>query len=174
MAYYDVVRSGMANTLDIFKRLGFKGVAVEGRDFDFSKDPGSANRKAVVYSSKSENLVPYFKNGASAIIPQNPEVLGEMRKYVNEMQDYGTSFIIDASAIENAYGTYRALLIGKFRDCTGIMLGRGIRVGIASLARNNMEVLAPVQLIAICKALGIETNDAKKALSENRSIISKL
>ena len=174
MAYYDAARSGMANARGLFKRLGFRSVIIEGEDFDFSKDPGSANGKAVVYSSKSESLLPYLKNGVSAIIPQNPETLGEMEKYVKDMKDYGTSFIIDASVIENAYGTYRALLMGRFRDCTEIMLSKGINLGIASLARNEGEVLAPQQLIAICGSLGMSMEEAKKALTENRSMISKL
>lgn len=173
MAYYDAARSSMANARGLFERLGFRSVIIEGEDFDFAKDPGSANGKAVVYSSKSESLVPYLKNGVKAIIPQNPETLGEMEKYVKDMKDYGASFIIDASAIENAYGTYRALLMGRFRDCTEIMLGKDIEVGIASLARNEAEVLAPQQLMAICGALGMNKNEAKKALAENRSIISK-
>ncbi len=173
MAYYDAVRSGMANTRALFGRLGFRSVIIEGEDFEFSKDPGSANGNAVVYSSKNENLLPYLKNGARAIIPQNPETLEEMEKYVKDMKDYGTSFIIDASAIENAYGTYRALLMGKFRDCTEVMLGKDIAVGIASLARNEAEALAPQQLMAICGALGMDKNGAKRALAENRSIISK-
>lgn len=97
-----------------------------------------------------------------------------MEKYVKDMKDYGTSFIIDASVIENAYGTYRALLMGRFRDCTEIMLSKGINLGIASLARNEAEVLAPQQLIAICGSLGMSMEEAKKALTENRSMISKL
>jgi hypothetical protein len=164
----------MANARGLFKRLGFHDVIIEGEDFDFSKDPGSANGKAVVYSSKSESLTPYLKNGARSIIPQNPETLGEMKKYVRDMKDYGTSFVIDASTMENAYGTYRALLIGKFGECTAMMLGKGIGIGIASLARNEMEVLAPEQLMAICGALGLDRNDARKALAENRGMISKL
>ena len=97
-----------------------------------------------------------------------------MKKYVRDMKDYGTSFVIDASTMENAYGTYRALLIGKFGECTAMMLGKGIGIGIASLARNEMEVLAPEQLMAICGALGLDRNDARKALAENRGMISKL
>ena len=173
MAYYDAARKGMANARGLFKHLGFNSVIIEGIDFDFSKDPGSANGKAFVYSSKNESLVPYLKNGLRAIIPQNPEALGEMRKYVKDMVDYGTSFVIDASTIENAYGTYRALLMGKFRECTEIMLGKNITVCIASLAKSEIEVLAPEQLMAICGALGMGRSDARRALSENRSIISK-
>lgn len=173
MAYYDAARRSMANARGLFRHLGFSGVIIEGEDFDFSKDPGSSNGKAVVYSSSSESLMPYLKNGARAIIPQNPETLKEMEKYVKDMKDYRTAFIIDASAIENAYGTYRALLMGRFRDCTEIMLSKGIRVSIASLARNEAEVLAPQQLMAICSACGIDRDYAKKALAGNRDIISK-
>lgn len=171
MDYYDLVRISTGMDESLAKRLGFKSIFVEGKDFHFSRDPGTANGNVMLYSSQKEGAGPYLKNGIRAIAPQDLESVKELQKYVRDMVDYGTAFVIDASIIEMAYGTYRALLMGKMAECTELMIKRNVNICLATLAKSSIENLAAVQLIAIGEALGLEEDEARKAVSSNKHIV---
>jgi hypothetical protein len=171
--YYDLVRTSTGINESLAKRLGFKSFFTEESDFHFAKNPGEANGNIMLYSSKNEGPGPYLKNGIRAIAPQDLDSVKEIQKYVKDMADYGTALLIDASLIEIAYGTYRSLLIGKISECTALMLKKDIRICLATLAKNSIEMLAAVQLIAVGEAIGLNEEEARKAVSANKNIITK-
>ncbi len=173
MDLYDAVRNSEILDDGIAEKLGFKSILVENSDFSFSKNPGNANGNIVAFSDKAENLGPYLKNGCAAIVPQSADALGAMKKYFKDMKDYDTAIVIDVSAIEKAYGTYRALLMGKAYECVGAAKRYGIGVGIATLASNADEMLSSIQLIAMGGLLGLDEKESKSAIALNRNIFSR-
>ncbi|MCL4404864.1 MAG: hypothetical protein M1544_01875 [Candidatus Marsarchaeota archaeon] len=172
MNLYDAVRSANVVSSDFGRRLGFDKVFEESKDFKLASDAGSSNGRPVILKAKGENITAYLKNGASALIPQNPEAYAEIGKYAKQMLDYGSAVVVDVSVIENAYGTYRALLLGKASECVALIERKGIGLGIATLAARSTEVLSSIQLIAIAKTLGIGEDGARNALAFNRKIFS--
>gem|GEM_PF-396170 len=81
---------------------------------------------------------------------------------------------INFADILNSSGVKRAMIMGRMRQNVHLARKYDAPVIITSNARNQWEMRAPGELVAIGKALGMTDREAKNALSKNpRKIIKK-
>ncbi len=148
-----------------YKKLGFAGVGTSGKNIEEVSESGARakNKIPILTTNNIEFLKKAARSGEFRVFYQPnfiPDV-GLMRSMAQNKK----IFEIPVNALLLSNGVERAILISKMRAFIKFCLKHRVDFALTTRAQNEFETKTPGELIAIGEVLGLERDQAMRAIS---------